>query len=116
MTQKTYERAEAERMAPLLQSMTREIQERTKTVAKLERSLAALDSEGAPKSDRALLRSEIYTAFQGLQAVRKEAKRLGLAIDDSQPPRIVVPCEGGDWIYGGSLDGTNFYRLEPSTA
>ena len=47
--------------------------------------------------------------------VRKEVERLGLVVDESQPPRIVVPGDGGDWIYEHSLDDTNFFRLEESS-
>ena len=117
MNQKTFERAEAERMAPLLQSMTQEIRERARTVSQSERELKALRSSGTPQwSDVGLLRAQINTEKRGLKSVLEEAQSLGLTLDDSQPPQIVVPCEGGDWIYSGPLDGTRFYRLEQTTA
>ena len=117
MNTKTFSRAEAERMAPLLHSMTQEIQERARAVWKHEQALRALRAEGSPQwSDVGLLRSQITTESRGLKAVLDEARDLGLTVDDSQPPHIVVPCEGGDWIYSGTLDGTQFHRLEETTA
>ena len=117
MTTKTYERAEAERMAPLLQSMTQEIRERARAVSQHEHELKVLRAGGAPQwSDVGLLRAQVMTAKRGINAVLDEAKSMGISHDASQPPQLVVPCEGGDWIYSGSLDGTRFYRLEGSTA
>lgn len=118
MKQKTFERAEAERMAPLLQSMAQEIRERTQAIVALERQHEIL--EGA-KGSEALgrfgeVRSQLSTQRRELRHVRKEVERLGLAVDDGKPPSIVVPGDGGDWVYSGSLDDTNFFRLEQSPA
>ena len=117
MKQKTFARAEVERMAPLLQSMTLEIQERPREVASLERRLARLEGRRSPEAlaEYGQLRSELSTQGRELRLVRKEVERLGLAVSDSRPPRIVVPGDEGDWIYG-SLDDTNFFRLEESRA
>ena len=118
MKQKTFERAEAERMAPLLQSMTQEIRERTRTLAGLERRLGVLEGYQGPaaRAEVGQLRSQVSTQARELRQVRKEVERLGLAIDDGPPPSIVVPGNQGDWVYGGSLDDTNFFRLEESPA
>ena len=117
MNTKTFKRAEAERMAPLLQSMTQEIRERARAVSKHERELKTLRAGGAPVwSEVGLLRAQVNTEQRGLKAVLQEAKGLGIAHDASQPPQLVVPCEGGDWIYSGTLEGTRFYRLEETTA
>jgi len=117
MKQRIFERAEAERMAPLLQSLTLEFEERTRAIAGLEARLASLEGHRAPAkmTEYGQVRSQLSNHSRELRNVRKEVERLGLVVDESQPPRIVVPGDGGDWIYEHSLDDTNFFRLEESS-
>ena len=117
MKQKTFDRAEAERMAPLLRSIGTEIRDRTLAIRKLGRELEALQENAGTEGPRiGAVRSELMRHTRRVRAVRKEVERLGLAVDENHPLRIVVPCDdGGDWVYEGQLDGTNYYRLEGST-
>jgi len=113
MKQKTFERAEAERLAPLIRSVGTEIRDRTQAIARLTERLEALQPDaGRHGPEIGSLRSDLSRHLRRLTKVRKEVEQLGLWMDEAQPLRIVVPCADGDWIYDGRLDGTNFYQLE----
>ena len=116
MDKKTYALKDAERITPLLRSITRELQERRRAVelAEHERLLAqnAGDNELLIRID-----AELASHKRELRGVTKELERLGLELDTEHALRILIPSEEGTWAYEGRLDGTRFYpRLEDAPA
>jgi len=110
MDKKTYDREAAERMTPLLRSITRELLERRRAVDLLQHELSL--EKRKPTSDRntALLEAALSSQRRELRLVGKEVARLGLELDAEHPLRILIPTADGAWAYEGVLDDTQFFR------
>ncbi len=103
---KTYEREDAERMMPLLRSIGREIKERSRAIRELEARRAAAGDAFAGSLD-----AQLSSHRLALRRVNKELERLGLSVDESNPPRILIPGTEGPWAYEEQLDDTRFRPL-----
>ena len=109
MQKRLFDRQAAERMTPLLRSITQELIDRRRAVDRLEQELA----QGQPleRSEEVLLReAELATHRRELRQLEKEVERLGLEFDEDHPLRILIPSSGGAWAYEARLDDTQFYR------
>jgi hypothetical protein len=110
MEKRLFDRQAAERMTPLLRSITQELVDRRRAVEALEQELAAQRSLDE-RSDAVLLReAELATHRRELRQLEKEVERLGLELDEDHPLRILIPSSGGAWAYEARLDDTQFYR------
>ena len=108
-TKRTFEREDAERMTPLLRSITRELRERRSAIARL-RHEARQAKRSAREDEHARCEAELSTHRRELRQVEKELTRLGLEIDAENELRILIPSTDGAFAYEGLLDDTQFYR------
>lgn len=104
-----YDREDAERMTPLLRSITRELRDRRAAIARSEHE-ARLARRQELHDEATAYESELSTHRRELRQVEKELARLGLAIDAENELRILIPSSDGAWAYEGLLDDTQFYR------
>jgi hypothetical protein len=109
----TYDRSRAERLVPLLASITREIQERQGELARLDRARQAvppLDKTG--REQRLELR--IRELRQELRRSERELAVLGCTLDRQHPLRVLIPGGSGGFAFDG-LSGS-FHALPAATA
>jgi hypothetical protein len=97
-----YDREKAARLVPLLRSITRELLDRAQAIELLE---ARLETRGQTEKRRgatesANTRSELAQQRRDLRLARQELARLGCALDEDHPLRILIPGEKGD-IHSG---------------
>lgn len=111
MIHKSFARHDAERLLPLVRSIGREIEERTRTAAELVERLTRL-SAAAPddRDDVTRLESELSTARRELRRAEKELENLGCSLDGDHPLRVLFPGSGETFAWEGPLDRTTFYR------
>jgi hypothetical protein len=107
MEKKLFDREAAERMMPLLASIAQELVERRSAIDRLEREIARA---GADDDQALLLKAELATHLREIRQLDKEVARLGLALDEDHPLRILIPSSEGAWTYEPRLDDTRFYR------
>ena len=110
MDKRTYDRESAERMTPLLRSITRELRERQRAIDLLQRDLSLAQREVTRHAEVPLLEAALAGQRRELRQVTKEVTRLGLALDAEHPLRILIPTADGAWAYEGVLDDTQFFR------
>lgn len=111
MDKKTYDLESAERMTPLLRSITKELRERRLATEIAEHELAMAKRAG-DTDHAARLEAELSTHRRELRQVTKEVERLGLELDATSE-RILIPSADGAWAYEGNLGDTRFFqRLE----
>lgn len=111
MEKKLFDREAAERMTPLLRSITRELVDRRRAVDSLEHELGTRERSQDERKDEVLLQeAELATHRRELRQLEKEVGRLGLELDEDHPLRILIPSSGGAWTYEARLDDTQFYR------
>ena len=108
-TKRVYDREDAERMTPLLRSITRELRDRRAAIARSEHE-ARLARRQERHDEATAYESELSTHRRELRQVEKELARLGLAIDAENELRILIPSSDGAWAYEGMLDDTQFFR------
>jgi hypothetical protein len=104
----TYDRDRATRLVPLLRSITREIRERTHAVEHLEARLMSHRNSGWPGEPQ--VRAELACHRRELRRAREELARLGCALDESHPLRVLIPGRDGklrsgfEWTGNGEVD------------
>jgi hypothetical protein len=109
MQKRLFDRQAAERMTPLLRSITQELIDRRRAVDRLEQEL--VQEQPLERSEEVLLReAELATHRRELRQLEKEVERLGLQLDEDHPLQILIPSSGGAWAYEARLDDTQFYR------
>jgi hypothetical protein len=108
MEKRLFDREAAERMMPLLASIAQELVERRSAIDRLEREI---ERAGRADEERVMLqRAELATHLREIRQLDKEVARLGLALDEDHPLRILIPSSEGAWTYEPRLDDTRFYR------
>lgn len=106
---KAYESVAADRLIPLLRSVQRELRERADAVRVIENKLRR--ARRAPEGDatRSLLEAELATHKLEVRQALRELARLGCALDQEQPGRILIPgrtgelADGFTWSFGESV-------------
>jgi hypothetical protein len=103
MTKHLYDRSLAERLIPLLRSITREIRERTTAIERLDLLL------DAPASAQLLARQHELTARlvehrRALRNAERELSGLGCILDEDHPLRVLIPGDDGEFDGGYAFD------------
>lgn len=80
----------AERMLPLMRSITTEAQARTREIQRLESDLERLHAgPGEPIHEIRRTESELFQHRREMENIKKELVRLGCSLDEAHPERII---------------------------
>ena len=90
-----YDRRRATALLPLLNSITREIQERQEKLDKLEDRIASLSGNPRNTSDHLDLIAEAATHRRELRHAKEELLKLGCSIVGTAPITIRIPGQRG---------------------
>jgi len=111
MPHKSFARSEAERLLPLVRSIGREIEERNRALAALERRMATLSIDQLEQREElARLEGQLSTQRRELRRAEKELATLGCSLDVDHPLRVLFPGRGETFAWEGPLGRTSFYR------
>ncbi|MFO1008766.1 MAG: hypothetical protein U1F29_01735 [Planctomycetota bacterium] len=103
MNAHVYDRDQAERLVPLLQAIAREIRERNAHIDLLDEELA--DLPGDDRSGRkGLLLFELVEQRRALRQAERELTKLGCALDEDHPLRVLIPGGTGGFEGGFAFD------------
>ena len=98
---KEYDRDRAAQLVPLLRSITREILERTAAIERLE--LASMQGAATPDGG-AGVEADLVGQRRELRLAKQELARLGCAIDQDHPLRVLIPGTQGQAGFAWSVD------------
>lgn len=97
MHRTNYDHDMASKLVPLLRSITREMRERTHALEHLEAKLRdTLRAQGKDSAEFISVQAELSSQKRELRLARKELERLGCALDESHPLRVLIPGRNGD--------------------
>lgn len=91
MVARRYEPADAEALAPLLDSIGREIAERGPRLAEIEARLDELRQSPFPAEERPALERELSLERRELRRCHAELERLGCSVVGTTPLTIRIP-------------------------
>ena len=92
-----YDRKRAKKLLPLLRSIAREMQERTRALNLLERRMEMLAEDPYPdRNEVNNLVAEIATHRRELRQVEKELRELGCSVVGTEPLTIRIPGQIGN--------------------
>lgn len=91
MVRKTYDARDAKALIPLLRSITQEIQEREQEIDRLDIRAQALEGRAGTDRERTRLEAEAATHKRELRFALRELERLGCALDQDHPLRVLIP-------------------------
>lgn len=102
-----YTRERAEQLVPILRSIASEIDERTRTIERLEGIFEAPSSASRPGKSSGDLRglgARLANQKRELRLARQELGRFGCALDEDHPLRVLIPGEDGTLENGYAWD------------
>lgn len=114
---RSYDRNAARDLVPLLESITRELTERRRAARSTESAISRIQRRGGSSADLTDLRALLATHRREIRLALAELERLGCAVDEEHPSRVLIPgvdgrLEGG---YAWDPDEMNATGdLEPS--
>ena len=97
---RSYDSRNADRLIPLLRSVQREVREREDQVRGLRVRMSNLPRTAASKDELRDLQAELAIHKREIRLSRKELGRLGCAIDEERPERVLIPGADGDLARG----------------
>ena len=97
---RSYDSRNADRLIPLLRSVQREVREREDQVRGLRVRMSNLPRTAAAKDELRDLQAELAVHKREIRLARKELGRLGCAIDEERPERVLIPGADGDLARG----------------
>src|SRR5688572_30583776 len=103
MTRNSYDEQRAVRLVPLLRSITKEIQERAQSIDRLEHERKRQSPKGEERERARRLReidAELAMNRRQLRVATREIERLGCALDDQHPLRVLIPGADGEFDRG----------------
>lgn len=103
MNRNVYDEQRALQLVPLLRSITNEIQERALWIERLEHRLDVVTrATRAPKRTETLREIEANLAEnrRQLRIAKRELERLGCALDEDHPLRVLIPGTNGELDHG----------------
>ena len=111
-----YDRNDAQKLVPLLDSIFREVAERRREVRLLEKQLSAMKREGAEpetaEQDRMVqLRAQLALHRRELRLARKEFERLGCEVDEHNPNRVLILGANGRQAFRWDAGDTAVQRI-----
>ena len=92
----TYDILGANRLLPLLQSIGKELEERTEVLEDLERQLEDLEHTERPASEVRALIAEAAMQRRELRLAREELQRFGCTVLGTTPLTIRIPGRVGE--------------------
>jgi len=107
MTRHKYDQVRANRLVPLLRSITRELRERNEAIDSLEVTIEQLKDTARRRSKQAQLtqlESELAIQRREARLVRTELEKLGCALDMDHPMRVLIPGSDGYLEHGYQWD------------
>ena len=90
-----YDRDNASKLVPLLESIFNEVAERRRAIRELERTLASMKRAGAPSIEIGQTTGKLAIHRRELRHTAKEFERLGCVVDDHNPNRVIIPGSNG---------------------
>jgi len=104
---------EAERMAPLIRSIAREVRARNSEILRLESVQGSLlTAPGEPIHEIRRIESELFQHRREVEGVQKELARLGCFLDAAHPGRILCVKDDSEVSFEEHLDETGYRRNE----
>ena len=97
---KTYDRAQAERLRPLLEAIAAELDERHSALERLERQLRHQRVEGVDDQATANVVAELATHKREIRLATQELDRLGASVDVGSRSVVRLPGPDGSWETG----------------
>ena len=94
-----YDRDNASKLVPLLESIFSEVADRRRAIRDMERTLASMKRAGAPTVEIGQVTAKLAIHRRELRHTAKEFERLGCVVDEHNPNRVIIP--GSD----GALEG-----------
>jgi hypothetical protein len=108
MNRHSYDPERASALLPLLRSITAEIRERSETIDLLELELQELGDSLRARERRGEVEADLSIQRREIRVVRRELERLGCALDQDHPLRVLIPGADGALVHGfawSPLDG-----------
>lgn len=103
MTRHKYDQTRANRLVPLLRSITRELRERNEAIELLEATLGQLKFTArrrGKKAELAQLEGELAMHKREARLARTELEKLGCTLDLDHPLRVLIPGSDGFLEHG----------------
>lgn len=97
---RSYDSRNADRLIPLLRSVQRELRERADHIRGLRVRMANLPRTAAGLDEQRTIQAELAHHKLEVRLARKEIERLGCAIDEQRPERVLIPGVDGDLAKG----------------
>lgn len=103
---RAYQYDDADRLIPLLRSVQREIRERADAIRRLKSRLDRFPRKLRGSPDHLALQAELASHMFETRLAKKELERLGCALDEAHPHRILIPGQSGEladgftWSFG----------------
>ncbi|MBI5362781.1 MAG: DUF2203 family protein, partial [Planctomycetes bacterium] len=101
-----YDREKAERLVPLLRSITREIRERSEVIERLDRAIGGARGD-ARAGHAARWELRLVEHRRSLRDAERELEELGCTLDEDHPLRILIPGSNGAFERGFAFDGSS---------
>lgn len=93
---KSYDRENAKKLLPLLQSITAEIRDRLASIGELDGKVASMPEDNLETTRYLNLLAELATQRRELRLAKKECERLGCVLEEGEPTRIYIPGSNGN--------------------
>lgn len=100
MNRHSYDPERASALLPLLRSITAEIRERSEAIDALELELQGLGSTRHAREHRGDLEAALSVQRRELRVAHRELERLGCALDEDHPLRVLIPGRDGELDHG----------------
>ncbi len=117
---KSYDRENANKLVPLLESIAAEIRDRLALVRELDDQVASISEDSLETTRYLNLLAELATHRRELRLAKKECEGLGCVLEEGQPTRIYIPGSNGKlksgfrWESGDSTIRTTAPESAPS--
>ena len=111
----SYDRNRAQRLVPLLRSISLELSDRLHEIRILQGRIAALERRGGSVDELLDMKATRATHRRELRYAQHELERLGCVQDESHPFRILIPGADGEVAHGFALDANDACLRRVST-
>lgn len=100
MNRHSYDPERASALLPLLRSITAEIRERSEAIDALERELQDLGRTRLGRERRGDIEAALSVQRRELRVAHRDLERLGCALDEDHPFRVLIPGADGALDHG----------------
>lgn len=90
-----YDRDNASKLVPLLESIFAEVAERRRAIRDMERTLGSMKREGASPTQISDVTAQLANHRRELRHTAKEFQSLGCVVDEHNPNRVIIPGSNG---------------------